>query len=259
MPAGTAFWKSALAGRIETTTIRLAVLAVVLIAWQAVGNDSAMINMPTFTRTLSAFADLVRSGELPVALVNSNIALFWGYLGALVFGVPLGIAMGLLQPVRAAVNPYLTVLLTAPLIATLPVLQAVFGLGLETRIVVVFLASFVYIAINTEVGVRTTPADLDEMARSFCASRWQRLRMVVLPHAFPAIMAGARLGVGRGVVAMVIAELFLVGSGLGSLLSLYNERFDTGSVMAIALTMVLEGIVLMAIGRRIERYAAQRA
>jgi ABC-type nitrate/sulfonate/bicarbonate transport system permease component len=97
------------------------------------------------------------------------------------------------------------------------------------------------------------------MARSFCASRWQRLRLVVLPHAFPAIMAGARLGIGRGVVAMVIAELFLVGSGLGSLLSEYNERFDTGSIMAIALTMVLEGIVLMSLGRRIERLAVERA
>ena len=92
-------------------------------------------------------------------------------------------------------------------------LQAIFGLGLGTRIVVVFIFAFVYITVNTEVGVRSVPGDIVEMARSFGASRWQRLTRVVLPHAFPAIMAGARLGLGRGVVGMVIAELFLVELG----------------------------------------------
>jgi NitT/TauT family transport system permease protein len=96
------------------------------------------------------------------------------------------------------------------------------------------------------------------MAKSFSASRRQRLAKVVLPHAFPAIMAGARLGIGRGVVGMVIAELFLVSSGLGSLLAFYMGRFDAGSVLAIALTMVLEGVVVIAAARKIEAAVARR-
>src|SRR4029079_5396087 len=96
-----------------------------------------------------------------------------------------------------------------------------------------------------------------EMARSFGAGRWQRLTKVVLPHAFPAIMAGARLGIGRGVVGMVIAELFLVSSGLGSLLSFYMARFDAGAVLSIALTMVLEGVVIMSAARWVERRLAR--
>jgi NitT/TauT family transport system permease protein len=71
-------------------------------------------------------------------------------------------------------------------------------------------------------------------------------------------MAGARLGIGRGVVGMVIAELFLVSSGLGSILSFYMTRFDTGAVLAIALTMVLEGVVVIAIARRVEAALARR-
>jgi ABC-type nitrate/sulfonate/bicarbonate transport system permease component len=95
-------------------------------------------------------------------------------------------------------------------------------------------------------------SDLLEMADSFCATRFQRLVKVVLPHSFPAIMAGARIGLGRGVVGMVIAELFLVSSGLGSVLAFYMTRFDSGHVLAIALTMVLEGVVVIAIARRVE-------
>ena len=238
--------------------LRLGILLLLIAAWQIVGDDSARIKMPTFTRTLGAFRDLIASGELPRALAASNVALLWGYLLALAVSLPVGIAMGSVRAIRSVVSPYLIVLLSTPLIAVLPILQAIFGLGLGTRIVVVFIFAFIYMTINTEVGVRSVPTDLIEMSRSFGASRRQRLTRVVLPHAFPAIMAGARLGLGRGVVGMVIAELFLVSSGLGSMLSFYMARFDAGSVLAIALTMVLEGIVVITAARWIERMVARQ-
>jgi ABC-type nitrate/sulfonate/bicarbonate transport system permease component len=196
---------------------------------------------------------LIVSGELPRALLDSNVALLWGYLLALAVALTVGFTMGLARTFRAVVSPYLIILLSTPLIAILPILQAIFGLGLGTRIVVVFVFAFVYITVNTDVGVRSVPADLMEMARSFGASRWQRLTRIILPHAFPAIMSGARLGLGRGVVGMVIAELFLVSSGLGSMLSFYMARFDAGAVLAVALTMVLEGVVIMSAARWLER------
>lgn len=239
-------------------SLRLGILVVLIVAWQLVGNDSAMIKMPTFTRTLAAFWRMLVSWQLPNALLQSNIALVCGYGLGLVVAIPLGVLMGTIDLVRKVINPYLMILLSIPLISVLPILQTIFGLGLGTRIVVVFLFSFVYVAMNTMVGVRSLPADLAEMSRSFGATRMQRLTKVILPHAFPAIMAGARLGLGRGVVGMVIAELFLVSSGLGSLLSYYMTRFDTGAVLAVALTMVLEGVVLMALARRLEAVLTRR-
>jgi len=238
--------------------LRFGILAALIATWQLIGDDSAQINMPTFTRTVQSFWRMVVLGELPSALLRSNVALFLGYLLALAVGIPLGILMGTVEIARKVINPYLLILLSTPLIAVLPVLQTIFGLAVGTRIVVVFLFSFVYIAMNTMVGVRSLPEDLDQMSRSFGAKRSERLRKVVLPHAFPAIMAGARLGLGRGVVGMVIAELFLVSSGLGSLLSLYMARFDTGAVLAVALTMVLEGVVLIAIARKVEAALTRR-
>lgn len=245
-------------GRLQPLALRLSILVAVIVAWQLVGDDSARIHMPTFTRTVSEFSKLIASGELPRALLLSNIALFWGYILALAVSLPVGIAMGRIRAIRALVNPYLIILLSTPLIAVLPILQAVFGLGLATRVVVVFIFAFIYMTVNTEMGVRTVPKELIDMSRSFGASRWQQLNRVVLPHAFPAIMAGARLGLGRGVVGMVIAELFLVSAGLGSMLSFYMARFDSGVVLAIALTMVLEGVVVIAVARRVERFLLRR-
>lgn len=232
--------------------LRFAILFAIIAAWQIVGDDSRPIRMPTFTRTVSSFWALLSSGELPRALWQSNIGLFWGYLLALTVAIPLGTLMGTVTTVRKVVNPYLIILLSTPLIALLPILQAIFGLGLETRVVVIFLFSFVYITINTMVGIRSVPADIVEMADSFGATQLQKLRKVVLRHAFPAMMAGARLGLARAVVGMVIAELFLVSSGLGSLLSFYLQRFDAGAVLAIALTMVGQGIIVIAIARKVE-------
>lgn len=236
----------------------LGLLAVIIAAWQAIGDDSASIALPTFMRTVRSFYELIVSGELPLAFFRSNIALFWGYLLALAVAIPLGIAMGSADTVRKLVNPYLMILISMPLITVLPILQLIFGLGLMTRVVVVFIFAIVYIALNTCVGVRSVPVDLQEMSRSFCASRRQQLFKVVLPHAFPAIMAGARLGLGRGIVGMVIAELFLMSEGLGSLLSFYMTRFDTGAVLAIALTMVLEGVVVISLARRVEAALTRR-
>jgi ABC-type nitrate/sulfonate/bicarbonate transport system permease component len=247
-------WKA----RTLPLALRIGILLFVIALWQVVGDDSAQIRMPTFTRTVSSWWAMVASGELPRALVQSNVALVWGYGLALLIAVPLGIAMGSVDLLRRVVNPYLIILLSMPLIAVLPILQAIFGLGLLTRVVVVFIFAFVYITLNTIVGVRSVPAELDEMARSFGASRSQRLFKVVIPKAFPAIMAGARIGIGRGVVGMVIAELFLVSSGLGSLLSFYMTRFDAGSVLAIALTMVLEGVIVIALARKVEAVLVRR-
>jgi NitT/TauT family transport system permease protein len=239
-------------------TLRLGILAILILAWQLIGDDSAMIGMPTFTRTLASFWRLLASGQLPQAFLESNVALVCGYVLALLVSIPLGILMGTVDAARKVINPYLLILLAIPLITVLPILQVIFGLGLGTRIVVVFLFAFVYIAMNTMVGVRSLPADLEEMSRSFGATRRQRLLKIVLPHAFPTIMAGARLGLGRAVVGMVIAELFLVSTGLGSLLSFSMTRFDTGAVLAVALTMVLEGVVAIAIARRVEAVLTRR-
>lgn len=239
--------------------LRLGVLAVLITSWQVAGNDSVQLTFPTFTRTVASFWQLLVSGELVRGLVQSNQAMVIGYVLALSIAIPLGVLMGAVSLLERIVKPYLTVMLALPLIAVLPLVQTVLGLGLASRVFVVFLFSFVYVTVNTTVGVRSAAHDLREMARSFGATGLQTLRHVILPAAFPSIMAGARLGLGRAIVGMVIAELFLVGQGIGNMLLYYRSQFDPGAVLALALVMIGEGVIVMTLARRVEaRYTRSR-
>jgi ABC-type nitrate/sulfonate/bicarbonate transport system permease component len=133
-----------------------------------------------------------------------------------------------------------------------PIVQASLGLTFAARVAVVFLFSFVYMTVNTMVGVRTVDPGLKEMARSYLASPLQRMRFVILPAAVPGIMAGVRLGLGRAMIGMVVAELSLIGAGVGSLILDYQVRFQPAYVFAIILVVILEGVLLMEIARRLE-------
>lgn len=233
--------------------LRLGLLAILIIGWQLIGDDSVKLRMPTFVRTVESWWDLVLTGDLLQRLLQSNVAMVMGYSVALVVGIAFGLAMGLVPRIGSIARPYLLALIALPMIGILPLIQAVFGIGITARVIVVFVVAFIYVTLNAEVGARAASKQLKEMAHSFGASRWQMVREIILPQAFPSIMAGSRLGLERAIGGMVLAELFLAGAGIGSLLSFHRNRLDAGAVFAIALTMVLEGVILLAFARRIER------
>jgi len=233
------------------------VLAVVLAAWQAVGSETYRFAIPTFTATLSAFLEMVGDGSLAAGMLVSNQAMVAGFLLAMLFATPLGVAMGRNARVERIASPYLAILLAVPMITMLPVVQAIFGLDIGARVIYVFLGSFVYLALNTAAGVRTVDGELLQMAMSFGTPRLRMFRHVILPAAVPSIMAGVRVGVTRAIVAMVLAELVFAGAGIGNLLLRYRARFESAHVLAIALTLVLEGILVTALARRLELRASR--
>jgi ABC-type nitrate/sulfonate/bicarbonate transport system permease component len=237
--------------------LRVGILLAILSLWQLAGNDKIRLGMPTFTGTVGALVDMVTDGTLLDALWITNQAMIVGYLLAIGVSLPLGIAMGSSPAVERIAQPYLMILLAAPMIALVPVVQAAFGLTFVARVAVIFLFSFIYMTVNTMVGVRTVDHQLKEMARSFLASPLQRMRFVILPAAVPGIMAGVRLGLGRAMIGMVVAELSLIGAGVGSLILDYQVRFQPAYVFAIVLVVILEGVVLMEIARRLESRLSQ--
>lgn len=237
--------------------LRVGILLAVLALWQAFGNDAVRLSMPTFTGTMSALAEMIGDGSLIEGLLITNQAMVLGYLLALAVSLPLGIGMGTTRNVQRIAEPYLMILLAAPMIALVPIVQAAFGLTLAARVVVVFLFCFVYMTVNTMVGVRSVDPGLREMGRSLTANRMQMLRYIVLPAAVPGIMAGVRLGLGRAMIGMVVAELSLIGAGIGSLIIDYQVRFQPAYVFAIVLAVVLEGVLLMEIARRVELHFAR--
>ena len=238
------------AGRI---LVRIGMLMAFLGAWQLAGNDTIGLLFPTFGRTLSAFWTLVSDGTLQLALLITNQTLLAGFALIVLIGIPVGIVTARVRLIDLIVTPYLSFLVAIPIIALIPVIQALLGLTFSARVAVVTLFGIPYVIINTAVAVRRVDPVLTEMATSFGASRWLIMRDIILPAAVPGIMAGIRIALGQALIGMVVAELTIVGAGVGSLIADLQGRFRVAPVLAVAVTIVLEGVLLISIVEWIER------
>jgi NitT/TauT family transport system permease protein len=140
-----------------------------------------------------------------------------------------------------------------PIIALAPLLILWFGIGIWSKIAVVFSLVVFPVIINTEAGIRQTDPQLIEAAKSFCANRWQIFAKVSLPAASPMILAGLRLGVGRGLIGVVVGELAGSRAGLGFLINNASQVFNMPQVFAAIIILAAAGILLTAGLQRLER------
>ena len=222
----------------------LAFALVVLGAWELAGRFGNPNLLPPVSSVILAFFDIL-FGPLPAALLESLRLLFIGFSTALVLGVFLGLIVGRYPVMDRTLSPYFSALYALPTVALVPLVLIWFGFGLGGRVVVVFLASFFPILINVYQGARNAPHDLLEVSRSFgIRSEFGLLRTVVIPAAVPFILAGVRLGIGRGVIGMAIAEVYLRLSGIGTLITRYATSFQTDYLIAAILPLPLLGILL---------------
>lgn len=231
----------------------LAFAAVVFGAWEIAGRATNDVVLPPFTRVAAALVDIT-FGPLPRALLESMQLLAIGFSTALVVGFLLGVIVGRYRVMDRTLSPYFSALYALPVVALVPLVLIWFGFELTGRVVVVFLAAFFPLLINVYQGVRDAPEDLLEVARSFgVRSELGLLRRVVIPAAVPFILAGVRLGIGRGVVGMAIAEVYLRLSGLGTLIAQYGSSFRTDYLIAAILPLPLLGIGLTKLLAVLER------
>jgi NitT/TauT family transport system permease protein len=231
-------------------------LVVVLAMWEFFGRGINPVFGSYPSAILVAFWDLTVSGELANALVQSLQPFFAGFGLAIVVGVPLGLVIGRFRAVEAAVGVYVTAGYAMPLIALVPLLMLWLGLGFKVKAAVVALMSVFPICINTWAGVRAVPKSLIEVGQSFVAPSETILRRIVLPATLPYIMAGVKLAVGRGVVAMIVAEFFTAISGLGAIIINSANNFDTATMFVPVVVLMLLATALTAFIGWIERRVA---
>ena len=224
--------------------------------WQLAVAQAETILIPTFTEVAGATLGLITDPELWSALWISNQAFLIGFGLAVAVGIPLGIASGRSPLVQQYLNPYLDILLVTPMAVIIPLLIMATGLGLVSRVILVFASSVVGVLVNAQVGVRQADPALLEMARSYGASELQLWRRIILPGSMPAIMAGVRLGLSQAIQAMVLIELLMVAVGVGRLMVEFRGRFQSGELWAVVVIVVLECLILVAIARWLERRVA---
>ncbi len=227
-----------------------------LLAWETVGNWAALIN-PMFMSSPSlvgkAAWQLFTSGEIYNDLYVSGTEFFWGYLLSVVVAIPFGIAIGWYKRFAYICDPFVNAMNATPRVALLPLVIIWVGIGIPSKVAIIFLGAVFPLLINTRDGVKTTPANLLTAARSFGASEWQIFKSVVLPSTVPFILTGLRLAVGRALIGVMVGELYAATAGIGFMITVAGATFQTDKVFVGVLIFAITGMILTDLIDRYER------
>jgi len=230
-------------------------VVIFLTAWELVGNTLQLIN-PMFMSAPSliykAAVQLFVSGEIWNDLRVSGLEFAWGYFLSAAVGVPFGIACGWYKRFAYTFDPFINAMNATPRVALLPLVIIWLGIGILSKVGIIFLGAVFPILINARDGVKTTPYNLLTAARSFGASEWQIFRSVVLPSTVPFILTGLRLGVGRALIGVMVGELYAATAGIGFMITVAGATFQTDKVFVGILIFATTGMVAMEILNRLE-------
>lgn len=236
--------------------IRIASLIVVLGGWEYFGRQTNPVLFTYPTAVANAAVKMIASGELWKYLSQSLIVLFAGLGLAAVFGIVLGLIMARFWVVDLALDTYITALYSIPSVALVPVLVLWFGFETTAKIAVVFLFTFFPIVINTYQGVKNVDDRLLEVGRAFRCNERELWTHIVLPGAVPFIVAGLRLAIGRGLIGMVLADLYTAITGVGYLIARYASTYRTDAMFVPIVALGMLGITLTGLLRLVERRVA---
>jgi ABC-type nitrate/sulfonate/bicarbonate transport system permease component len=200
-----------------------------------------------------AFRMFFVTGEIWNDLGWSSLEFVLGVSLALAIGVPLGLAAGWYRGFSYAVAPFLTALNATPQVAFLPLLILWVGTGLASRVLIIVLLAVLPIAMSALAAVRTVDARLIRVAQSFSAGDRLLFRSIILPSAVPFLLAGARLAVGRGMIGIVVGEIYGSKAGIGMMINQAGSRFETDKVFVGVLTIAAAGVALVELIRAVER------
>ena len=236
--------------------IRIVSLTIVLSIWQVFGG---MIDPVLFTTPLaiaSAAVTMIGSGELWTYLWPSLVVLAIGLTLAAIFGVAIGLLLARFWVLDVALGVYITFLYSIPSVALVPLIVLWAGFETTAKIIILFLFAFFPMAINTYQGVRNVDPKLLEVGRAFRCSERQLWANIVLPAALPFIVTGLRLAVGRGLIGMVLADLYTAISGIGYLIVRTAATYQVNKMFVPIVTLGLLGVTLTALLRVLERAVA---
>ncbi|HEY8806582.1 MAG TPA: ABC transporter permease [Candidatus Limnocylindria bacterium] len=229
-------------------------VAVVLTAWQLVANARIMpvLFLPGPTDVARAFVQLFQTSDIWLDMATSGEELAIGFGMAIVVGLLLGLAMGWYTRVQYAMDPIVNFFYSTPRIVLIPLFIIWFGIDMPSKVAVIFLGALFPIIINTMAGVRNTEAALLRVARSFGASDALIFRRVVLPGSVPFILTGFRLGVGHALTGVVVGELIAARHGVGQLIAIAGQTFQTPKLFAGVILIAGTGMILTTILQRVE-------
>ena len=257
-----------LRARAEPAVLGAIGVAVLLLAWEILPRLFTMsagtkLFFTTPSQIVGTLWWLFATGQIwgPLGVSASGFAIGLGL--AIVVGLPLGVLIGRSRTLNDMLDPFITAFNATPRLVFLPLVMLWFGLGLWTKVIIVFIGALFPILINTYEGVRNADRTLINVVRSFGASEWDVARLVVVPNAMPYIIAGLRLAIGRAVLGVVVAEFFGSESGLGVMMMQAAGRYQvdvvfSGLIVFAALSLAMTAMVQV-LENRLSLWRPQKA
>jgi NitT/TauT family transport system permease protein len=219
---------------------------VVLLLWQYKANqaNNSLGFLATPEQTFATLIDLAKEGTLWSYIEASLGRILAGVGIAIVIAVPVGILVSTSRLVDALLWPFIELLRQVPIPAWVPFTVLFLGIGNKPAILLIALAAFFPIFLNTVAGVRMVPEIQRRAGVMLGANRFQMLTRVLVPSALPSIVTGIRIGTGIGVMVVVLAELIAVRSGVGYLILLGQLQFQGDYVIGGMITIAVLGWLL---------------
>ncbi|HUI14431.1 MAG TPA: ABC transporter permease [Xanthobacteraceae bacterium] len=252
--------------RIEPTALGAGSILCLLLVWQFLPDLVPMkAGTKLFFTVPSHIAGtlwrMFSTGSIWMPLGVSAGAFALGLGLAILAGLPIGILLGRSNVLNAMFDPFITAFNATPRLVFLPLLLLWFGLGLWSKVAIVFLGAVFPLLINTYEGVRNADKLLINVVRSFGAGEWDIARLVVVPNALPFIIVGLRLAIGRAVLGVVVAEFFGSQDGLGVVMVRAASEFKvdvvfSGLIVFAGLSLLMTGLVKL-LENRMSRWRPQ--
>lgn len=233
-------------------------IAVGLVLWEVLARvllENELL-IPPPSSVLRSFWSLLLSGQLKKHFVATLLEFAYGFSTACIVGVVLGYFMGMYKWFDQIMDPWIAALYSIPIITIVPLIIIWFGIGMMSKVIVVFKITAVAIILNTAAGIKALDPVWLELAKSLRLSSWETTYKIRFPGALPFIITGMRLGVGRALLGVVVAELMASNAGLGYLLRDASETWDSPKLFVTVLLLAMIGLVSFNLIKKLERRMA---
>lgn len=222
-----------------------------LIGFVAIWQIAALVIGSDFVFFFSSPAGIIAAAAKEVVLprfwddvATSAFELAAGSAVALGLGVPIGLAIGWYRRVGYMFDPWLNFFNALPRIALLPLLVLWLGLGTETKVAAVALGAFFSIVVPTAQGVKTVDRNFLDVGRSMEATQRKIFTSIVLPATVPYIISGIRIGIGRGLIGVVVAEFYAQTKGVGVIIVKSQQALNSDRMLFGIILFTISGILL---------------
>ncbi|MGH7825820.1 MAG: ABC transporter permease [Candidatus Binatia bacterium] len=232
-------------------------ILLLILAWESTPH---LVTLPrglslfftTPSRVIEAAYELVVENRIQHHFYVSAVEFLLGLGLAIAVGLPLGLITGRSRIIDAMVDPFVTVFNATPRLIFLPLFILWFGIGMWSKVMIVFIGAVFPLLINTYEGVKNVDRVLVNVVRSFGANEWQVQKLVVLPNSVPYIIVGLRLAIGRAILGVVVGEFFGASEGLGFMIAAAATNYKVDVVFVGVTIFMGFSLILTLSVKRIE-------